>query len=171
MKKKILTILLSSAMIFSMGISTVSAAAADDTAATESTVVSRTDGVTDTTSGKVRGFIDDGTYTFRGIPYAKADRFEMPEAPDSWDGIRNCLVYGSTAPITKMTDPDGGDFIIPHRYWLRARIARILMSGHRIWIPMPKSRLWYGSMVADSTTVPLLKALHMMERISVTLVM
>ena len=76
MKKKILTILLSSAMIFSMGISTVSAAAADDTAATESTVVSRTDGVTDTTSGKVRGFIDDGTYTFRGIPYAKADRFE-----------------------------------------------------------------------------------------------
>ena len=32
MKKKILTILLSSAMIFSMGISTVSAAAADDTA-------------------------------------------------------------------------------------------------------------------------------------------
>ena len=76
MKKKILTILLSSAMIFSMGISTVSAAAADDTASTESIVVSKTEGITDTTYGKVRGFIDDGTYTFRGIPYAKADRFE-----------------------------------------------------------------------------------------------
>ena len=120
MKKKILTILLSSAMIFSMGISTVSAAAADDTASTESIVVSKTEGITDTTYGKVRGFIDNGTYTFRGIPYAKADRFEMPEAPDSWDGIRNCLVYGSTAPITKMTDPDGGDFIIPHRYWAQS---------------------------------------------------
>ena len=72
MKKKILTILLSSAMIFSMGISTVSAAAADDTASTESIVVSKTEGITDTTYGKVRGFIDDGTYTFRGIPYAKA---------------------------------------------------------------------------------------------------
>ena len=131
MKKKILTILLSSAMIFSMGISTVSAAAADDTAATESTVVSRTDGVTDTTSGKVRGFIDDGTYTFRGIPYAKADRFEMPEAPDSWDGIRNCLVYGSTAPITKMTDPDGGDFIIPHRYWAQSENCQNL----NVWTP------------------------------------
>ena len=89
MKKKIITILLSTAMIFSMGISTVSAAAADDTASTESIVVSRTEGVTDTAYGKVRGFVDDGTYTFRGIPYAKADRFEMPEAPDSWDGIRN----------------------------------------------------------------------------------
>ena len=120
MKKKILTILLSSAMIFSMGISTVSAAAADDTASTESIVVNKTEGITDTAYGKVRGFIDDGTYTFRGIPYAKADRFEMPEAPDSWDGIRNCLVYGSTAPITKMTDPDGGDFLIPHRYWAQS---------------------------------------------------
>lgn len=131
MKKKILTILLSSVMIFSMGISTVSAAAADDTAATESTVVSRTDGVTDTTSGKVRGFIDNGIYTFRGIPYAKADRFEMPEAPDSWDGIRNCLVYGSTAPITKMTDPDGGDFIIPHRYWAQSENCQNL----NVWTP------------------------------------
>ena len=91
MKKKIITILLSTAMIFSMGISTVSAAAADDTASTESIVVSRTEGVTDTAYGKVRGFVDDGTYTFRGIPYAKADRFEMPEAPDSWDGIAIAL--------------------------------------------------------------------------------
>ena len=108
MRKKILSILLSSAMIFSMGISTVSAAEADDTSATESVVVSKTEGITDTAYGKVRGFIDNGTYTFRGIPYAKAGRFEMPEAPESWDNIRNCLVYGSTAPITKMTDPDGG---------------------------------------------------------------
>ena len=131
MKKKILTILLSSAMIFSMGISTVSAAAADDTASTESIVVSKTEGITDTTYGKVRGFIDDGTYTFRGIPYAKADRFEMPEAPDSWDGIRNCLVYGSTAPITKMTDPDGGDFIIPHRYWAQSENCQNL----NVWTP------------------------------------
>ena len=76
--------------------------------------------ITDTAYGKVRGFIDDGTYTFRGIPYAKADRFEMPEAPDTWDDVRNCLVYGSTAPITKMTDPDGGDFLIPHRYWAQS---------------------------------------------------
>ena len=115
MKKKIISILLSSVMIFSMGISTVSAAAADDTSATESVVVSKTEGITDTAYGKVRGFIDNGTYTFRGIPYAKADRFEQPEAPDTWDDVRNCLVYGSTAPITKMTDPDGGDFLIPHR--------------------------------------------------------
>ena len=55
-----------------MGISTVSMQQLIHVAATESTVVSRTDGVTDTTSGKVRGFIDDGTYTFRGIPLCKS---------------------------------------------------------------------------------------------------
>lgn len=79
--------------------------------------LSKTEGVADTAYGKVRGFIDEGTYTFRGIPYAKAERFGMPEAPDAWDDVRNCVVYGPTAPITKMTSPDGGDFLIPHRYW------------------------------------------------------
>lgn len=89
-------------------------------AATEmqgSVVLSKTEGVVDTAYGKVRGFIDGGTYTFRGIPYAKAERFQMPEAPDAWEDVRNCVVYGPTAPITKMTSPDGGDFLIPHRYW------------------------------------------------------
>lgn len=79
--------------------------------------LSKTEGVADTAYGKVRGFIDEGTYTFRGIPYAKAERFGMPEAPEAWDDVRNCVVYGPTAPITKMTSPDGGDFLIPHRYW------------------------------------------------------
>ena len=83
MKKKIMSILLSSALILSMGVSTFVAEATPEDAANGSIVVSKTEGITDTTYGKVRGFIDDGTYTFRGIPYAKAERFEMPEAPDS----------------------------------------------------------------------------------------
>lgn len=33
--------------------------------------------VTDTESGKVRGFIQNGIYTYKGIPYATAERF-MP---------------------------------------------------------------------------------------------
>ena len=34
--------------------------------------------VVPTESGKVRGYIHNGTYTFKGIPYAKADRFMAP---------------------------------------------------------------------------------------------
>lgn len=132
MKRKVVSIVLSAVLALSMGVGAF-AAEAETTAETETValetaeqeyasadgdvVVSKTDGIVDTAYGKVRGFNDEGTYTFRGIPYAKAERFGMPEAPDSWDNILNCLVYGPTAPITKMTSPDGGDFIIPHRYW------------------------------------------------------
>lgn len=58
--------------------------------------------IAETTSGWVRGFIDNGIYTFRGIPYAEAGRFEEPHAPASWSGIKNCVAYGcacSQAPL------------------------------------------------------------------------
>ena len=54
--------------------------------------------IVQTTAGKVRGFIDNGIYTFRGIPYAEAARFEEPHAPTAWDGVKNCVVYGGIAP-------------------------------------------------------------------------
>ena len=54
--------------------------------------------IVQTTAGKVRGFIDNGIYTFRGIPYAEADRFEEPHAPTAWDGVRNSVTYGGACP-------------------------------------------------------------------------
>lgn len=53
--------------------------------------------VVSTQYGKVRGYIDDGIYAFKGIPYAKADRFMPPQAPDAWDEIRQCTIYGPQA--------------------------------------------------------------------------
>ncbi|HYQ58600.1 MAG TPA: carboxylesterase family protein [Draconibacterium sp.] len=53
--------------------------------------------VVPTEYGKVRGYIDDGIYAFKGIPYAKADRFMPPQAPDKWDDVRQCTIYGPQA--------------------------------------------------------------------------
>jgi len=53
--------------------------------------------VVPTTYGKVRGYIDDGIYVFKGIPYSKADRFMPPQSPDKWDGVRQCTIYGPQA--------------------------------------------------------------------------
>src|SRR3569833_1617661 len=39
-------------------------------------------------SGSLRGFRDGTTSTFLGIPYAEAERFEMPKPAKPWDGIR-----------------------------------------------------------------------------------
>jgi para-nitrobenzyl esterase len=55
-----------------------------------------------TTSGTVSGSIDDSIFTFKGIPYAKAERFMPPQEPDAWDGVRECTEFG---PVAKQTAP------------------------------------------------------------------
>ena len=58
-----------------------------------------TDGAEATTQyGRVAGYIEDGISTFKGIPYAKAARFEEPQAPDSWQGVRSSRSYGPCCP-------------------------------------------------------------------------
>lgn len=47
--------------------------------------------------GKVRGYIDDGIFAFKGIPYAKADRFMPPQAPERWDDLMQTTIYGPQA--------------------------------------------------------------------------
>lgn len=57
----------------------------------ESTTVS-------TAYGKVIGYIENGVYTYKGIPYAEAARYEEPHAPKSWTGLRSSRSYGPVCP-------------------------------------------------------------------------
>lgn len=54
--------------------------------------------VTTTESGKVAGYIQSGLYIFKGVPYARAERFMPPQAPEKWEGIRSCRAFGPTCP-------------------------------------------------------------------------
>ncbi|QHT66765.1 carboxylesterase/lipase family protein [Rhodocytophaga rosea] len=74
---------------------------AQSTASAQGVVAGKDVAVVQTNSGKVRGYIHNGTHTFKGIPYAKADRFMGPSKPDSWEGIRSSMTYGPVCP----TDP------------------------------------------------------------------
>lgn len=56
--------------------------------------------VATTVYGKVQGYRDGGIYTFKGIPYAKAERFMPPQAPDSFEGVKVCRTYGPKTPQT-----------------------------------------------------------------------
>ena len=49
-------------------------------------------------SGAVAGYIEDGVYNYKGIPYAKAERFQPATDPDQWDGVRASRAYGPTCP-------------------------------------------------------------------------
>ncbi len=59
-----------------------------------SIIVNSTDAIVQTRQGTLSGYIEDGIYTFKGIRYAKAKRFEAPQDPDSWKGIQTALYYG-----------------------------------------------------------------------------
>lgn len=77
---------------------------------------SKTEPVVKTKAGRLRGFQVDGTYTFHGVKYADAERFQPPRPPQPWEGVRDALSYGYVCP---MLDPEtaAGEIMVPHRYW------------------------------------------------------
>jgi para-nitrobenzyl esterase len=59
-----------------------------------------------TAAGKVRGFIENGIFGFKGIPYGDntaKHRFLPPSPPVPWSGIRNALKFGPIAPQRRTT--------------------------------------------------------------------
>lgn len=75
-------------------------------------IAEKTIAVVPTAYGKVRGYVHDGIYTFKGIPYASAKRFMPPEKPSSWEGIRSSMTYGPTCPSPRQ-DPFKDEFEFP----------------------------------------------------------
>ena len=53
--------------------------------------------------GKLRGLKDGRIFTFLGIPYAQAERFELPKPVPAWDGIKGAQVWGPVCPIPQAT--------------------------------------------------------------------
>jgi para-nitrobenzyl esterase len=68
----------------------------------QAAVSTPTSAVVETVSGKVRGFLDRGIYTYKGIPYAAStegkNRWLAPQKPTSWPGVREAMVYGPVCP-------------------------------------------------------------------------
>lgn len=75
--------------------------------------------VVDTEAGQLRGFMNEGTYTFLGVPYAQAERFQAPQKVEAWDGVRNAQSYGTICPIQNQTSVGSDEFVWPHRYWVQ----------------------------------------------------
>jgi para-nitrobenzyl esterase len=74
--------------------------------------------VTNTDAGKVRGYINNGILTYKGIPYAEAKRFEAPQKPKAWTNVRSSFSYGPVAPLL---DPvtsvqDESEFVFDHSW-------------------------------------------------------
>src|SRR6266436_8869237 len=65
-------------------------------------VASDEDAIAETATGKVRGYIRDGVYTYKGIPYGEttegSGRFQPPQKAKPWTGVRSSMQYGRVCP-------------------------------------------------------------------------
>jgi para-nitrobenzyl esterase len=84
--------------------------------------------VVQTAAGKLLGCVAGGIYTFRGVDYAAADRYQAPQKIQPWEGIREATVFGNICP---------SDFLMQstvystHQYWPAGERCQNL----NIWTP------------------------------------
>ena len=93
------------------------------------------DPLVQTSYGKIRGYINDGIYTFRGVRYgastAGKNRFMPPKPPEPWTEIRDASGYGYRAP---QTNPATLGVDAPP-----SEIGRILLASDGFRVPPPES--------------------------------
>ena len=72
--------------------------------------------IANTDNGQVRGYIHNQIFTYKGIPYAEAKRFEAPHKPAAWTGVRSSMTYGPVAPLLEPTTSvfDEVEFLFHH---------------------------------------------------------
>ncbi|WP_159991955.1 carboxylesterase/lipase family protein [Pelistega ratti] len=58
--------------------------------------------VVQTQAGKVQGYIQNGIVTYKGIPYATAERFMPPQKVANWQDEKLALTYGDACPQVPM---------------------------------------------------------------------
>ncbi len=89
--------------------------------------------VTSTTKGDVRGYIKNGIFTYKGIPYATAKRFEEPKEVSSWDGVRSSMTWGPVAPLLNPTTSvmDESEFVFDHDWGYTSEDCQVL----NVWTP------------------------------------
>jgi para-nitrobenzyl esterase len=71
--------------------------------------------VVQTESGAVKGYIHKNIYTYKGIPYAYAERFTAPAKPKPWQGTRSSMAYGPVCPIDATTS-ENDEFEFPYQH-------------------------------------------------------
>jgi para-nitrobenzyl esterase len=88
--------------------------------------------VADSEGGKVQGFVREGITTFRGLPYATAERFEAPKKVPKWQGVRKAVSYGNICPQPVnpvLMEPQ--TFVSDNRFWPASENCQNL----NIWTP------------------------------------
>lgn len=89
--------------------------------------------VVSTEAGRVRGYISNGVYTYKGIPYGEAKRFEAAAKPKPWQNVRSSMTYGPVAPLIDLNRPvrDETAFVFDHSWGYTSEDCLVL----NVWTP------------------------------------
>jgi para-nitrobenzyl esterase len=119
------------------------------------------DPLVETSYGKIRGFVNQGIYSFRGVRYGASttgkNRFMPPVPPEHWTEVRDASGYGYRAPQTNPATPG---VIQPD-----SEIGRILWASDGFRVPPPESEdclflnVWTASLDAGEKR-PVMVWLH-----------
>ena len=122
----------------------------------------------DIEGGRLLGYLDYGIYTFLGIPYAEARRFEPPRKVKPWTGVRDATRPGEIFPQTPTKRRAIDEFFNPHRQLSANEHCQFL----NIWTPATtnaKKRpvmLWlHGGAFTDGSSIePLYHGRNLSEK-------
>jgi para-nitrobenzyl esterase len=76
--------------------------------------------------GQLRGFRDGKTTVFLGVPYAEAERFELPKPVQPWQGVKSAQAWGPVSPIPPENKVGIDEFVFPHRFWIENEHCQVL---------------------------------------------
>ncbi len=85
---------------------------------------------TEVEGGRIMGFKMGDVNIFKGIPYAEAERFEMPR-PTSWEDIRCCLNYSEVCPQGQYSN-NANDFCSVSNYFVEDREENTFLTVN-VW--------------------------------------
>jgi para-nitrobenzyl esterase len=102
--------------------------------AAEEFIASQSKTTVETNKGSLIGALDDGIYSYLGVPYAKAERFMPAKEIEPWKGVRPAVTYGENCFIPQMKEVAGDELFNPHRYMPMSEDCQFL----NVWTPALK---------------------------------
>lgn len=103
-------------------------------AVAEEFVASQNKTTVETNKGSLVGALDDGIYSYLGVPYAKAERFMPAQEIEPWKGVRPAVTYGENCFIPQMKAVAGDELFNPHRYMPMSEACQFV----NVWTPAIK---------------------------------